>query len=280
MPDVEPYPAGEFARLADLFARGPVAALTGAGVSTDSGLPDYRGEGSAPRTPMSITQFMDDVDYRRRFWAGAALSSEHYLSVTPNGGHRALARLETAGLVNGVITQNVDGLHRAAGTRTVVELHGAGHRIVCIRCREHESRTGVTNRFIKLNPGYVEAHRGAEIAPDGDAIATDFETLAVPDCLLCGGILRPDVVYFGEVVPAPVFAQARALVDDVAALLILGSSLAVNTGVRLVNRAVQRGIPVGVVNRGPTAADARASVTLNAGTTPVLEHLANTLIAR
>lgn len=267
------------AALTNLLARGGVAVLTGAGVSTDSGLPDYRGAGSPPRTPMSIEQFTQDLDYRRRFWAGAALSQAHYRAVRPNAGHRALARLEAAGFVTGVITQNVDGLHRAAGTRTVVELHGAGSRIVCTRCREHFTRDEVIERFNLLNPGYVAAHADAVIAPDGDAIATEYEDLALPDCPVCGGMVRPDVVYFGEVVPAPVFAQARAMVDDARALLVLGSSLAVNTGVRLVNRAVARELPVAVVNRGRTAADARAALRLDAGASEVMAQVAERLIA-
>ena len=262
-------------RLAALFGDAPVAVLTGAGLSTDSGIPDYRGAGTPPRTPMRIDQFMTDPDYRRRFWAGAAAgAAAGWGDVSPNGGHRALARLEAAGLVGGVITQNVDGLHREAGTRTVVELHGAGSVIRCVDCGSRFPRPEVLGWFEQGNPGFAEAHAGAEIRPDGDAAVTGIADVRVPRCPVCGGILRPDVVYFGETVPVRVFAEAERLLADAGALLLAGTSLAVNTGVRLLHRAQRRGIPVAVINRGPTAADAVADPRLEAGTTEALTALA------
>ncbi|QIM17849.1 NAD-dependent deacetylase [Leucobacter coleopterorum] len=259
--------------LASLFEAGPVAVLTGAGISTDSGIPDYRGEGSPPRNPMSISQFTMDPQYRRRFWAGARVGSSRFSSVKPNAGHIALAHLEAAGRSNGVITQNVDGLHRRAGSRTVVELHGSGGTIRCTNCDFRGNRDEVLGWFDALNPGYAERHAGAQIAPDGDAAVDEIDSVEVPVCPVCGGMLRPDVVYFGETVPTKVFAAAEVLLNGASALILVGTSLAVNTGVRLVHRAERRGIPVAVINRGPTAADTRADVRLEGGTTEILTEL-------
>ncbi|UOQ58961.1 NAD-dependent deacetylase [Leucobacter rhizosphaerae] len=261
--------------LAPLFEDAPVAVLTGAGISTDSGIPDYRGAGSPPRTPMRIDQFMEDPQYRRRFWAGARVGSARMGGVQPNAGHLAIAHLEAAGRIDGVITQNVDGLHRRAGSRTVVELHGSGAVVRCTVCGHRTSRDEVLASFDALNPGFAEAHAGAEIAPDGDAVVGGVGDVLVPPCPVCGGILRPDVVYFGEVVPPPVFAAAESLLNGAGALLLAGTSLAVNTGVRLVHRAERRGIPIAIINRGPTAVDARATVRIEGGTTEVLHALAS-----
>ncbi|MBK0418882.1 NAD-dependent deacetylase [Leucobacter sp. CSA1] len=264
-------------RLAALFEAGPVALLTGAGVSTDSGIPDYRGEGSPPRTPMSIAQFMQDEDYRRRFWAGARIGSVRASGVEPNAGHFAAARLELAGFLNGIVTQNVDDLHSRAGSRTVVELHGNGGTIRCVDCDRRWSRAEVLGWFDDLNPGFAARHADAEVAPDGDAIVTEISGVRVPRCPACGGLLRPDVVYFGEFVPSSVFSTAADLVAGAGALVIAGSSLAVNTGMRLVHRAERRGIPIAVINRGPTAADRRAALRLDAGTSETLAALADRL---
>nr|WP_245190278.1 Sir2 family NAD-dependent protein deacetylase [Leucobacter exalbidus] len=267
------------ARLAEIVAAGPAAVLTGAGLSTDSGIPDYRGAGSPPRTPMRISEFMADEAYRRRFWAGARVGAARMSGLSPNTGHLALARLEMGGHVTGVATQNVDGLHRAAGSRTVVELHGRGDVIVCTRCHRTFTRATVLAQFDARNPGYAEAHAHAQIAPDGDAEVTQLAGVAVPECEACGGILRPDVVYFGEMVPTPVFQSAAALVEHAGSLILAGTSLAVNTGMRLVHRAERLGLPIVVINHGPTAVDARASTTLRieGGTSEVLGAAADLL---
>lgn len=278
--------------LAELFGGAPVAVLTGAGVSTDSGIPDYRGTGGLyrrdaakprdpARTPMRIDQFMHDEAYRRRFWAGARVGVRGLTGVEPNAGHRALARLESAGRTEGVITQNVDGLHARAGSRSVVELHGSGGTIRCADCDRRWSRAEVLDRFDLLNPGFAERNAGAEIAPDGDALVEEVLRVEVPACPACGGVLRPDVVYFGEFVPKHVFADAAALVDRAGALLLAGTSLAVNTGIRLVSRAQRRGIPLAVVNRGPTAIDGQPSVRVRVegGTSETLTALADALRA-
>ncbi|MGR4010198.1 Sir2 family NAD-dependent protein deacetylase [Leucobacter sp. 1207-22] len=262
-------------------ARGPLVALTGAGISTDSGIPDYRGAGPPPRTPMSISQFMDDEMYRRRFWAGARVNAARMDRLEPNAGHLALAQLEAAGHATGVITQNVDNLHRQAGSRQVAELHGNGGVIRCLDCGERWTRTEILARFDRANPGYAARHRLAEteIAPDGDALVEDFAEVVVPVCPICQGTLRPDVVYFGETVPTPVFDHALELLTGASLLLVAGTSLAVNTGMRLVHRAERLGIPLAVVNRGKTAIDDRASVRvrIDSGTSEVLSALAAAL---
>ncbi|XPP27316.1 MAG: Sir2 family NAD-dependent protein deacetylase [Leucobacter sp.] len=299
--------ASELAALAGLFSAGPAALLTGAGISTDSGIPDYRGtggiwgtqrvpatrgaahgggprseargEGTPPRTPMRIDQFMSDEAYRRRFWAGARVGALRMLGIEPNAGHRAVAHLETEGWLSGVITQNVDGLHARAGSVNLAELHGNGAVIRCVPEDHRFTRGEVLGWFDTANPGFADRNAGAEITPDGDADVAETAGVRVPVCPACGGLLRPDVVYFGEHVPQAVFAHAERIVAGASALVIAGSSLAVNTGVRLVHRAEQRGIPIAVINRGPTAVDQRAStrVRIDGGTTETLTALAEAL---
>ena len=265
--------------LAELFAAGPAAILTGAGISTDSGIPDYRGAGSPPRTPMRIEQFLSDERYRQRFWAGARVGAQHFGEIEPNAGHRAVAALEAAGRLNGVITQNVDGLHARAGSRTVVELHGSGATIRCLPHAHRWLRSEVLAWFDVANPGFADRNADAAITPDGDADVAETTGVIVPVCPACGGMLRPDVVYFGETAPIDVFAKAARLVEGAASLIIAGSSLAVNTGVRLVHRAERNGIPIGVINRGPTSIDGRPSVRvrIDGGTSEALTALAERL---
>jgi len=269
----------ELEELAGLFAAGPVAILTGAGISTDSGIPDYRGAGSPPRNPMRIDQFMHDEAYRRRFWAGARVGALRTGGIEPNPGHFAVARLEGAGRLSGVVTQNVDGLHARAGTAELAELHGNGGVIRCVPEGHRFTRAEVLAWFDAANPGFAERNADAEIAPDGDAAVAETAGVRVPICPACGGLLRPDVVYFGEHVPTDVFAHAERIVAGAEGLLIAGSSLAVNTGIRLVHRAEQRGVPLAVINRGPTAVDRRASVEvrIEGGTTETLTALAELL---
>ncbi|MDI6022773.1 Sir2 family NAD-dependent protein deacetylase [Leucobacter sp. UT-8R-CII-1-4] len=250
----------EIISLSGLFELGPAALLTGAGVSTDSGIPDYRGAGTPPRTPMSIAQFTGDDAYRRRFWAGARVGALGLSGVQPNAGHRAIATLERDGRLSGVITQNVDGLHAAAGTSNLAELHGNGATIRCVPEGHRFSRAEVLTWFDVANPGFADRNAGAKITPDGDADVSDTAGVRVPVCPACGGMLRPDVVYFGEHVPVDVFAHAERIVAAASSLIVAGSSLAVNTGIRLVHRAEQRGLPIAVINRGATQIDQRDSV--------------------
>lgn len=252
------------------------AVLTGAGVSTDSGIPDYRGEGAPKRTPMTFQQFLGDDRFRKRYWAGSHLGYRRFAAAHPNDGHRALARLEESGAANGVITQNVDGLHKQAGSRRVVDLHGAMDRVLCLVCGQIFAREAITARIDAANP-WLDTEGAVEIAPDGDAIVTDIDAFVVPDCTVCGGHLKPDVVFFGEFVPAEKYREASALVRSADALVIAGSSLVVNSGIRLLEEARRRRLPIVIVNRGQTKGDGRATIKLDGGTTETLVALAERL---
>ena len=252
------------------------AVLTGAGVSTDSGIPDYRGEGAPKRTPMTFQQFLGDDSFRKRYWAGSHLGYRRFAAARPNDGHRALVRLEAAGAANGVVTQNVDGLHKQAGSRKVVDLHGAMDRVVCLTCGQVFAREAITQRIDAANP-WLKTEGAIEIAPDGDAIVTDTDSFVVPYCTVCGGRLKPDVVFFGEFIPAEKYREASALVRSADALLVAGSSLVVNSGIRLLEEARRRKLPIVIVNRGETKGDSRATIKLNAGTTETLVELARRL---
>lgn len=254
-----------------------VAVLTGAGVSTDSGIPDYRGEGAPPRNPMTFQQFLSSESYRKRYWAGSHLGWKSFRSSEPNTGHRALADLERAGVINGVVTQNVDNLHVRAGSRRVVDLHGTVDRVICLTCGQSFARDMVAARLAAANP-WLEHPESVRLAPDGDVEVDDIDSFEVPVCTVCGGMLKPDVVFFGEFVPVERFAEARSLVVAADALLVAGSSLVVNSGIRLLDQATRRRLPVVVVNRGVTKGDGRAAVKLNSGTSETLAALAERLI--
>lgn len=261
---------------AALLAGRTFAVLTGAGVSTDSGIPDYRGEGAPKRTPMTFQQFLADDRYRRRYWAGSHVGYRRFAAANPNAGHRALAALEAAGAANGVVTQNVDGLHKQAGSRRVVDLHGSMDRVLCLVCGQIFAREAITARIDAANP-WLDAEGAVEIAPDGDAIVTDVDSFVVPDCTVCGGRLKPDVVFFGEFIPAEKYREASALVRGADALVIAGSSLVVNSGIRLLEEARRRRLPIVIVNRGETKGDGRATIKLDGGTTETLVELAHRL---
>lgn len=255
-----------------------IAALTGAGISTDSGLPDYRGPGSPQRRPMTYQEFISDPARRRHYWARNHIGWQHMRRTEPNAGHTALARMEAAGVVTGVITQNIDTLHELAGSRNVIDLHGRYDRVVCLDCGAVTSRARLAERLTALNPGFApETVEDIEIAPDADAVIRSTEHFRVADCERCGGPLKPDIVFFGETVPPRRAARAAALVDSSEALLVVGSSLAVHSGRRFVQRAVDQAKPVVIVNRGPTRGDQHATVTIEAGTSPTLTRLADAL---
>jgi NAD-dependent SIR2 family protein deacetylase len=257
-----------------LLAGRRIAVLTGAGVSTDSGIPDYRGAGAPERrSPMQFATFLGDERARKRYWAGSHLGWEHFSSVVPNAGHRAIAELEHRGIVTGVITQNVDGLHARAGSRRVVELHGAMRRVTCLVCGQSFARDDIAERMTRENP-WLGQPDAVQTGPDGDVEIDSVERMVLPACTVCGGTLKPDVVFFGEFVPTPVFAAARAILAGAEALVIAGSSLVVNSGVRLLDQAVKRRIPVVIVNRGETRGDRRASLKIDAGASEVLGALA------
>ncbi len=262
--------------LAALVSRRSVVALTGAGMSTDSGIPDYRGPDSPPRNPMTYQQFMGDSDFRRHYWARNHLGWRHMDATRPNAGHRALAALERSGTVRGVLTQNVDLLHTKAGSRAVIDLHGSYLQVRCMGCERRTSRIALAERLEAANPGFAEsvvAATGVEIAPDADAVIEDTAHFRVVDCEYCGGILKPDIVYFGESVPRDRVDAAFAMVESADVLLVLGSSLTVMSGLRFVRRAAKLGIPVAIVNRGATRGDTYAALTLDAGCSETLTDL-------
>ncbi|MEU8251546.1 NAD-dependent protein deacetylase [Nonomuraea sp. NPDC048916] len=256
---------GPFESLAGLLAGGGVVVLSGAGLSTESGIPDYRGPtGRARRAePMTYQRFVGSAEARRRYWARSHVGWRHIGGAVPNAGHRAVAELERRGLLDGIVTQNVDGLHQAAGARGVIELHGGLDRVVCLSCRERTPRRELERRLRAANPGW---DAGGHVNPDGDAALTDdqVEGFRVVDCAACGGLLKPDVVFFGENVPRPRVEECFALVDGARAVLVLGSSLAIRSGLRFVSRAAALGLPIAIVNQGPTGGDADAVLTLDA----------------
>lgn len=268
--------------LAGLVAAGGVVVLSGAGLSTESGIPDYRGPSGVARrhTPMTYQTFTGDPQARRRYWARSHLGWRTIARAVPNDGHRAVAGLQRAGLVDAVITQNVDGLHTAAGSPQVVELHGRLDEVVCLDCGNHTSREELDRRLREANPGFDAAVTA--VNPDGDVELPD-EAVAgfrVVDCSFCGtGTLKPDVVFFGETVPASRVARCFDLVRRARSLLVLGSSLTVMSGRRFVLRAAKQGIPVAIVNQGPTRGDGYAAFTVDAPLGEVLPALLERTLA-
>ncbi|GAA0580527.1 NAD-dependent protein deacetylase [Actinomadura livida] len=271
---------GETARLpmlADLVSDGDVVVLSGAGLSTESGIPDYRGETGRLRRadPMTYQRFTGSAAARRRYWARSHLGWRHIAGARPNAGHRAVAALQRRGLLAGIITQNVDGLQQAAGADGVIELHGALDRVVCLDCGDRTARERLEERLEAANPGWAERVAATAVNPDGDAVIgdADVEAFRTVDCERCGGPLKPDVIFFGENVPPARVRECYALTERAGALLVLGSSLAVLSGYRFVRHAAGLGIPVAIVNRGPTRGDEHALVKMDAPLGATLEQL-------
>ncbi|MFE0551336.1 NAD-dependent protein deacetylase [Streptomyces pilosus] len=269
----------DLAPVADVLDAGGVLVLSGAGISTESGIPDYRGEGGSlsRHTPMTYQDFTGSPQARRRYWARSHLGWRTFGRARPNAGHRAVAAFGRHGLLRGVITQNVDGLHRAAGSEGVVELHGGLDRVVCLSCGAFSPRAALAARLEEANPGFAPTAAG--INPDGDADLTDEQVgdFRVVACTVCGGVLKPDVVFFGENVPPQRVEQCRALVREASSLLVLGSSLTVMSGLRFVRQAAEAGKPVLIVNRDPTRGDrharTRIALPLGAALTAVADRL-------
>jgi len=266
--------------LSELLRGRPAAVLTGAGLSTDSGIPDYRGEGAPKRTPMTFQTFVSDERARKRYWAGSHLGWRVFRAAGPNLGHTSLARLEESAAITGVITQNVDGLHTRAGSRHVVELHGSMDRVICLDCGQAFGRDSIAARLEAANPVLMagdgtDSADAVRIAPDGDADVSDIDSFTIPECTVCGGMLKPNVVFFGELVPTGRFLEATALVTAAQALVVAGTSLAVNSGIRLVELARRRKLPIVVINRGATKGDGRAVLKIEAGTSETLAGLAD-----
>ncbi|MFB0616865.1 NAD-dependent protein deacetylase [Streptomyces sp. AGS-58] len=265
--------------VAAALGAGGVLVLSGAGISTESGIPDYRGEGGSlsRHTPMTYQDFTADAGARRRYWARSHLGWRTFGSARPNAGHRAVAAFGRHGLLCGVITQNVDGLHQAAGSEGVVELHGSLDRVVCLSCGTLSPRRELARRLEEANPGFEPVAAG--INPDGDADLGDEQVgdFRVLPCAVCGGILKPDVVFFGEAVPPQRVEHCRELVRAASSLLVLGSSLTVMSGLRFVRQAAEAGKPVLIVNRDPTRGDrhalTRVALPLGAALTTVAGRL-------
>jgi NAD-dependent SIR2 family protein deacetylase len=254
--------------LASLLAGRRTVALVGAGLSTESGIPDYRGAGRSPRTPITHREFLHSAAARARYWARSVVGWPAIARARPNAGHLALAALERHGAVTAVVTQNVDGLHHAAGSARVVELHGSLWRVRCLDCGAIERRDALQARLLALNPAWQVAP-DAPLAPDGDAEVDREPTerhraFCVADCASCGGLLKPDVVFFGDNVARPIVDEAYALVDEAEALVVLGSSLTVWSGFRFVRRAAERGRAVAIANLGPTRGDPLAALRVEA----------------
>jgi len=272
------HTSSELERATALLQGKLASVLTGAGISTDSGIPDYRGEGAAVRNPMTFQQFVSNHESRQRYWAGSHLGWKRFAHSRPNQGHVALAEFERRGLINGIATQNVDGLHLRGGSRRVVDIHGSSDRARCLRCGQYFARAPLAARISRLNP-WLDESDAAELNPDGDAEVREWSSFVVPDCSICGGVIKPDVVFFGEFIPRRKFDLAASLVDQSGALIVAGSSLVVNSGIRLVDRAVRTNKPLIIINRGTTKADVRADVKLDGSATDILRDLLERLTA-
>jgi NAD-dependent SIR2 family protein deacetylase len=269
-------------RLCELAIDKTVLALTGAGLSTESGIPDYRSPEALarPRRPIHGPEFVRFEGVRKRYWARSALGWERMRLAQPNAGHRALASLERSGVIARVITQNVDRLHHKAGSRKVTELHGALADVNCLACGAIEDRDALQTRILALNPEWTS--QDVATAPDGDAdVRTDrVERFEVPACTQCGGVLKPRVVFFGDNVPRATVDEGLAAVEAAQLFLVVGSSLAVFSGYRFLRRAVDCGIPIAIVNRGPVRGEEHAVLKVEASTGATLDALASALGAR
>ena len=251
--------------------------LTGAGCSTDSGIPDYRDADGAwkRKPPVTFQAFTGSDTTRRRYWARSLVGWRYFGMAEPNATHRALARLEEHGKVSRLVTQNVDRLHQKAGSQNVVDLHGRLDIVRCLACRHSMDRDGFQTELEALNPDWVSLD--ALRAPDGDADleGLDFDAFAIPPCPCCGGVLKPDVVFFGENIPRPWVDDAQAGLDAADAVLVVGSSLMVYSGYRIVLQAARRGLPIAALNLGRTRADELLSLKVQAPCGEGLSFLTN-----
>lgn len=273
--------------LVDLVSGGGVVVLSGAGLSTESGIPDYRGPDGLRRVePMTYGEFAGSSEARRRYWARSYIGWQRFNAARPNSGHVRVTELQRAGYVGPIITQNVDGLHQASGAVDVTELHGSLERAVCLTCGEVTTRLGLHERMTEANPGFMQRFEtaaasvgsqwGEQVRPDGDIVLADalVESFHAPRCLVCGrDTVKPDVVFFGESVPRELVERCFGLVERAGALLVLGSSLAVMSGYRFVRRAHREGVPVAIVTRSATRGDAEATVRLHAPLGQTLDQL-------
>ncbi len=267
-----PRPRGNAETAYALLDPARTAVITGAGVSTDSGIPDYRSPGSPHYSPMTGQEFRTSDRKRQLYWARGYVGWDRYVRFRPNQAHRDLATVHPAAL----ITQNVDGLHTMAGSQNVLELHGSLHRVVCLSCGHIWDRNWMQQQLALLNPGFLEATHisptDIDTNPDGDVELNEVDGFRVPNCPICRGLLKPDVVYFGEAVGRAVAQEASQAVENADAVLVLGSSLAVHSALRLVRGASRSGKPVVIVTDGPTRADDLATVRLLDRVGPFVAH--------
>lgn len=267
--------------LIELLSGRQVAVLSGAGCSTESGIPDYRGPETRRRArdPVEGRDFVNDEATRRRYWSRSVVGWPRFRAARPNPAHHALAELERAGLLTGIVTQNVDRLHQAAGSERVVELHGALAEVRCLACEVMQDRDEVQRRLEAANPDFLARASAAALAPDGDAdVERDVEAFVVPDCPRCGGVLKPHVVFFGEGVPKPRVAAAWEIVHEADVLLVVGSSLVVYSGFRFVRGAAKRGQRIAMLNLGETRGDPYADVVVAERAGEVLPGVCRALI--
>lgn len=274
---------GQVTRLTEFVRGRRVAVLTGAGISTDSGIPDYRSPGAPARTPMTLEMFLSSPRFRQHYWARNHLGWRHMDAATPNAAHHAITDLQRHGVVTSVITQNVDMLHTKARSAPVLELHGCYGRVRCLGCDWRISRHRLAGILEDLNVGFAERVRSAgaiEVAPDADAAVADTTDFVMIDCPSCGGILKPDIVYFGESVPKSTVTEAFSFIDDADALLVVGSSLTVMSGLRFARHAARTGKPIAILNRGATRADDIATLKIDHWCGHVLPELVNQIRTR
>ncbi len=267
--------------LIDLLCGRRLLVLTGAGCSTESGIPDYRGPQTRlkARNPVQYRAFLSEPLARARYWARSMAGWPHIAAARPHAGHAALAEMEHSGLLSGIVTQNVDRLHQAGGNQTVVELHGALDEVVCVGCQTVSARGDFQQRLLALNPGWDATV--VEVAPDGDA-EIDYRPYAdfhVPACAACGGILKPNVIFFGENVPGDRVAEAWRLYDRADAVLVVGSSLAVYSGYRFVLRAAKEDLPIAILNLGESRGDTVAHCCVQGSFGETMPRIAAALIA-
>ncbi|CAN1505321.1 SIR2 NAD-dependent protein deacetylases, SIR2 family [Microbacteriaceae bacterium] len=279
MPNIDSNPStlSEAARFGLDYAREQLAGksilvLTGAGVSTESGIPDYRGEGKTERHPMTFDAFMGSEQARARYWARSYVGWSVIANAKPNGSHFALAQAESLGRISHIITQNVDSLHQQAGSKKITELHGRLDKVVCMSCRGLLDRSKMDVLIEQLNPG-IQKDVSVEFTPDGDAEVEASASFRIPKCPSCFGILKPDVVFFGESVPTERVVSTMEQLERSDALLVAGSSLTVNSGMRFARAASKAGKPIVIVNVGPTRADDIAIAKIEAPTSVALEEL-------
>ncbi|MGB7449219.1 MAG: Sir2 family NAD-dependent protein deacetylase [Ornithinimicrobium sp.] len=279
VPPPAPVDASAYDRVLSLLRAGDVAVLTGAGMSTPSGIPDYRGpDGQRRVQPMQYGEFLADASGRRRYWARAYAGWQRFSGAGPNVAHRAVTRWQQAGVLSGIITQNVDGLHQAAGALDVIELHGNLARVVCLDCAQTYPRTEVHRWLALANPSFAVSDGGSVVRPDGDVLLSDdqVQSFALVRCPQCGSDrLKPDVVFFGGTVERPLVDSSFDLVERSRSVLVLGSSLQVMSGYRFVRRAAARGTPVAVVTRGSTRGARETTVHVDALLEDVLPRLAD-----